>query len=146
MKRAEKEYKKKMDANIKMHRKEMSRKIKNLRSNNSKKYWNILRQGTNKKQPNISIDSLFEFFRNINKAPETNNEDAINLPDIDNNLINNLNNEINGEITSEEIVSCVKNLKNDKASGDDFIVNEYIKSSIDIVLPVYIKMFNCIFS
>jgi hypothetical protein len=29
--RAEKEYKKKMDANIKMHRKEMSRKIKNLR-------------------------------------------------------------------------------------------------------------------
>jgi hypothetical protein len=58
-------------------------------------------------------------------------------------FLNNLNNEINGEITSEEIVSCVKNLKNDKASGDDFIVNEYIKSSIDIILPVYIKMFNC---
>jgi hypothetical protein len=51
-----------MDANIKMHRKEMARKIKNLRSNNSKEYWNILRQGTNKKQPNISIDSLFEVF------------------------------------------------------------------------------------
>jgi uncharacterized protein YeeX (DUF496 family) len=38
--------------------------------------------------------------------------------DIDNNLINNLNNEINDEITSEEIVSCVKNLKNDKANGE----------------------------
>jgi hypothetical protein len=37
-------------------------------------------------------------------------------------------------------------LKNDKASGDDFIVKEYIKSSIDLILPVYIKMFNCIFS
>jgi hypothetical protein len=37
-------------------------------------------------------------------------------------------------------------LKNDKASGDDFIVNEYIKSSIDIILAVYIKMFSCIFS
>ena len=72
----------------------------------------MLRQGTNKKQPNISIDSLFQFFRNINKAPETNNEDEINLPDIDNNLINNLNNEING-----------KNLKNDQASGGDFILN-----------------------
>ena len=110
-----------------MHRKEMSRKIKNLRSNNSKEYWNILRQGTNKKQPNISIDSLFEFFRNINKAPEANNEDEINLPDIGNNLINNLNNEINGEITSEKIVSCFKKLKNDKASGEDFIINEYIR-------------------
>jgi hypothetical protein len=78
MKRAEKEYQKKIDANIKMHRKEMSRKIKNLRSNNSKEYWNILRQDINKKQPNISIDSLFKFFRNINKASETNNEDEIN--------------------------------------------------------------------
>jgi hypothetical protein len=68
---------------------------------------------------------------------ETNNEDVINLPDIDNNLINNLNNEINDEITSEEIVSCVKYLKNDKASGDDFIVNEYIKSSIEIFLCYY---------
>ena len=69
------------------------------------------------------------------------------MPDIDNNLINNLNNEINGEIKSEEIVSCVKNLKIDKASGDDFIINEYIKSYIDVILPVYhIKMFNCIFS
>ena len=82
---------------------------------------------------------FLSFFRNINKAPEANNEDGINLPDIGNNLINNLNNEINGEITSEEIVSCVKNLKNNKTSGDDFIVNEYIKSSIDIILPVYIK-------
>ena len=54
-----------MDANIKMHRKEMSRKIKTLRSNNSKEYWNILRQGTNKKQPNTLIDSLFEFFLEI---------------------------------------------------------------------------------
>jgi hypothetical protein len=54
-----------MDANIKMHRKEISRKIKTLRSNNSKEYWNILRQGTNKKQPNILIDSLFEFFLEI---------------------------------------------------------------------------------
>ena len=49
MKRAEHECKKKIDANIKMHRKEMSTKIKNIRSNNSKEYWNILRQGTNKK-------------------------------------------------------------------------------------------------
>ena len=40
------------------------------------------------------------------------------------------------KLQSEKIVSFVKNLKNDKASGDDFIVNEYIKSSIDIILTV----------
>jgi hypothetical protein len=86
------------------------------------------------------------FFINISKASETNNEDVISLPDIDNKLIHNLNNEINGDITSEEIASCVKHSKNDKASGDDFIINEYIKYSIDFILPVYITLFNCIYS
>jgi hypothetical protein len=50
--------------------------------------------------------------------------------------VNNLNIEINGHITSEEILHCVKNLKNEKACGDDIIKNEYIKSSIDVFLPV----------
>jgi hypothetical protein len=50
-------------------------------------------------------------------------------------LVNNLNIEINGHITSEEILHCVKNLKNEKACGDDIIKNEYIKSSIDVFLP-----------
>jgi hypothetical protein len=60
-------------------------------------------------------------------------------------LVNNLNIEINGHIKSEEILHCVKNLKNEKACGDDIIKNEYIKSSIDVFLPVYLKLFNCIF-
>jgi hypothetical protein len=54
------------------------------------------------------------------------------LPEIDENLVNNLNIEINGHITSEEILHCVKNLKNEKACSDDIIKNEYIKSSIDL--------------
>jgi hypothetical protein len=51
------------------------------------------------------------------------------LPEIDENLVNNLNIEINGHITSEEILHCVKNLKNEKACGDDIIKNEYIKKA-----------------
>jgi hypothetical protein len=45
-------------------------------------------------------------------------------PEIDENLVNNLNIEINGHIKSEEILPCVKNLKNEKACGDDIIRNE----------------------
>ena len=60
-------------------------------------------------------------------------------------MVSNLNIEINGHITSEEILHCVKNLKNENACGDDIIKNEYIKSSIDVFLPVYLKLFNCIF-
>jgi hypothetical protein len=48
----------------------------------------------------LKVRSCVFIFRNINKAPETNNEDEINLTDIDDNLINNLNNEINGEYSN----------------------------------------------
>jgi hypothetical protein len=61
MKKAEKDYKKQMDIGIKKHRKEMTKKIKNLRSNNSKTFWKLMRKGTYRKQPNISIDTLFDF-------------------------------------------------------------------------------------
>ena len=32
-------------------------------------------------------------------------------------------------ISREEIFDCIKKLKNDKASGEDGIINEYIKST-----------------
>jgi hypothetical protein len=90
----------------------------------------------------LILDFLFSF----NKAPETNNEDEINLPDIDNNLINNLNNEINGEITSDEIVSCGKNLKNDQASGGDFILNLLLTLLFDLRFFIFLDIsFLCIF-
>jgi len=104
----------------------MTKKIKNLRSNNSK-------------------DTLFDFFKTLNQNPTNDGDGETALPEIDENCVNNLNIEINGHITSEEILHCVKHLKNEKACGDDFSKNEYIKSSIDVFLPVYLKLFNCIF-
>jgi hypothetical protein len=41
-----------------------------LRSKNPKEYWKILNKGQKKKQPNISIDVLYEFFKNLNGAPD----------------------------------------------------------------------------
>jgi hypothetical protein len=89
--------------------------------------------------------TLFDFFKTLNQNPTNDGDGATVLPEIDENLVNNLNIEINGHIKSEEILHCAKNLKNEKACGDDIIKNEYIKSSIDVFLPVYLKLFNCIF-
>jgi hypothetical protein len=49
-----------------------------------------------------------------------------------------------GEISKEEILKCVKSLKNDKACAD-FIINEYIKSTCNQLLDIYVKLFNIIF-
>jgi hypothetical protein len=39
-----------------------------------------------------------------------------------------------------------KEIKNDKASGDDMVRNEFIKSTSDMFLSLYVDLFNLIFS
>ena len=51
---------------------------------------------------------------------------------------------MNSPITEEEILRIVKNLKSNKASGYDDIVNEHIKSTIHMFLPICCKLFNIV--
>jgi hypothetical protein len=69
----------------------------------------------------------------------------MNIPERDRNRINDWNENLDGEISKEEILKCVKSLKNDKACADDFIINEYIKSTCNQLLDIYVKLFNIIF-
>ena len=55
-----------------------------------------------------------------------------------------INNEINGNLTENEILSATKLLKNNKSSGLDNILNEYIKSTIHVMIPIYKRLFNLI--
>ena len=62
--------------------------------------------------------------------------------------MDNLNENINLYIFREEIFDCIKKLKNDKASGEDGIINEtteYIKSTAHQFINIYEKLFNLIF-
>jgi uncharacterized protein YeeX (DUF496 family) len=64
--------------------------------------------------------------------------------------MDNLNENINLYISSEEIFDCIKKLKNDKASGEGGIINEYIKSGLikstaHQCINIYEKLFNLIF-
>ena len=55
------------------------------------------------------------------------------------------NNEfLNIEISRDEILLAIKKLKNDKASGLDLIINEHIKATKNVLLPIYYKLFNVI--
>ena len=48
-------------------------------------------------------------------------------------------------IEKEEILKCIKKHKNNQASGEDAIINEYIKATSDQFIVVYEKLFNLIF-
>ncbi|XP_071123270.1 uncharacterized protein [Mytilus edulis] len=139
MKKKEREYKRQMDKSMREYRKKFQKHMKNLRTKNPKEYWKILNRGGKRTKPNIALDVLFDFFKNLNNAENTN--DVTNEP----NDIQGVNEVLNSEITTEEISKCIRDLKNGKASGDDLIINEFMKSTSHIFIPVYVKLFNMIF-
>ena len=49
---------------------------------------------------------------------------------------------LNNQISAEEIFQAVKRLKTNKSPGIDKIVNEYIKASVNIIMPLYVYNFN----
>ncbi|XP_071137198.1 uncharacterized protein [Mytilus edulis] len=72
-----------------------------------------------------SINSLIEECNNIiiQAASECDDVDCIR------NAVTNLNFELNSVITVDEVVKAIKSLKNNKSSGTDLILNEFLKNS-----------------
>ena len=62
--------------------------------------------------------------------------------EFDENLVE-INEEINQPISQEEILKATKNLKK-KSSGSDNVLNEHIKSTIHVFLPIYLQLFDLI--
>ena len=65
----------------------------------------------------------------------------------DNDFINssidgNADHILNSAITEDEIRIAIKDLKNDKTNGIGEIINEYLKSNVSQMMPLYVKLFN----
>lgn len=138
----EKQYKNIMDNKYKSFCKKLSDELHDASNDNPKKFWKMLGTHKRKKQPNIEMKPLYDFFKKLN-SNSINDEDSDELHMENPTLITNYH--INGPISQEEIRKCVLNLKNDKACGDDNIINEYIKNTLDKFLNIYEKLFNIIF-
>lgn len=132
-------YKQTMNKYINLYKNEKTIKLRAMQTKNPKDYWKYLKSlntKSNKEQP--TLDSFYEHFKNINKSNESKEDfNDINLED-ENNILNR-------KISIEEIDFCIKNIKNGKSSGEDKILNEYIKSTKGILLPIYEKLFNVVF-
>ena len=137
---AEKRYKKIMNDKYKNFCNKVSNDIKKSSRNDPKYFWKMLGRHKGRQQPSIDINILYEFFKNLNKGgPDE--EQAMT----ENELPDNFNEHINGYITHNEILKCIHNLKNSKASGEDEIINEYIKSTAKRFINIYESLFDIIF-
>ena len=141
LKRANKQYKTAIKKSNLKYKREFRNKIRQMRTSSPKDYWNYV-NSINKKtaQPDINIQVLTDFFKNLN---ENNSDNDVppnaNYP----NII--FANELNSEISQSEILKAIKALKNNKTPGVDRVLNEYIKQTSTMFLPIYHKLFNMIF-
>ncbi|MES9902847.1 MAG: reverse transcriptase family protein [Sedimenticola sp.] len=137
--RVSKQYKNTMHKYINIHRHKTEQKLRNMNKQNPKQYWafiNSLKAKSNTDMP--PIDELYKFFKGNNAADDRN--EHFDLPQ---NYLLNSEEELNCSITENEILKHICNLKNSKApSPSDSILNEYIKTSRNIMLPIYTNLFN----
>ena len=135
MKECSKKYKLEMRKARKEMQKNFEQKLRGLKSSNPKHYWNLLNSKNKKASKNVpDINFFYEHFKFLNE------ESTYPEMQINNNTRSVL--ELDKEISEEEILQAVKSLKNNKACGDDRVINEYIRSTIGLLLPVFKCIFN----
>ena len=133
-----------MNFYISKHKKATQQKLRKMKNKNPKDYWKILNSLDNKPEnADIKLEDLYSFFKNLNYDPNNGTENTEDIQLLFNEVGDGC---LNSSITESEILKCIKSLKNNKACSNDNILNEYIKSSAEIMMPVYVSFFNLVFN
>ena len=134
---------------IKILKKNLENEQRKTSKQDSKTFRKILnrfgKKGMNK-NIKVTVDQLYEYLKSLNENEEP-NTNKIHLDE----LLDNIDNQdiiliLDHDISEEEIVLAVNKHNNGKASGDDEIINEYLKRTVNQFLPIYVKLLNLIFS
>lgn len=132
-------YKRTLNKYIAKHKKTVAKRLRNLRSNDPKKYWSIINQSKCKSlNQKPELCKFFEYFKKVN---ESDNDPHNDVQTTEASVPNEM---LNTEISNDEILKAIKALKWGKAAGLDGILNEYIKVTANVMMPLYVKFFNLI--
>ena len=116
---------------------------------NSRNFWNCLKSMDDSVKENIlppvSEENWMSHFQTLHSnEPLNSHQEAIisELRTLENAPAQS--NSLNGLITELEIYTAAKKLKNNKSPFSDKLKNEMIKSSLNQLMPVYLKLFNTV--
>jgi hypothetical protein len=120
-----------------------------LHSNDPREYWKLvkaLRRDKIQDTP-INLNIWTEHFKKLYSNRCDNNKELSRL--LNENIHKyvrecNENHTFDKGITDEEILTAIKKQKNNKAHGNDYILNEMIKSAANKLTSVLVKLFNAI--
>jgi hypothetical protein len=140
-----KKYKRLLRNKKQQKRDELLSQLLTLQNTNPKAYWQIIDKLKEGDKDSLSADIEPEEWMNHFKALSTQTftdsslENLIKIMEKDANLIT-----LSKPILISEIKSAAKKLKNNKANGDDLIINEMLKYASDILIPALAKLFNLV--
>ena len=139
LKNESKAYKKFMNRKRHTFNKKMHEKLRKLKTTKPKEYWNLLNPKKRNSNNQINIEALYDHFKSLNEDPHMNNAnfDA-------NQILIEGEGLLNDDFTDIEINDLINKLKNNKSSGIDNIINEFIKHSPPIFKELLTKLFNVI--
>ena len=135
-----KEYKACLKKAYRTYRIDFNNKIRDLKCNNPKLYWDLLKEHGSINEIAVDSNELYNHFKNLSSGVCDKDEESNILRQ----GMSNSNDSLDGLFTQEEIMKCIRKLKNNKSSGLDLIINEYLKYTSDLMLPIYEKLFNVI--
>ena len=139
--RAHKEYKKVINRKSRMHTKVFHERIRSLPSSDPRAYWRILNINNRQKKHTvdaISHDVFVEHFEKLGNIPEE------ELHTFDNETDIFVHDDLENDISADEVLKCIKKLKNNKSCGYDGILNEFLKTSSSKLLIAVTTLFNIV--
>jgi len=138
------EFKRALNNGFMNYQNKIAKDIRDASKNDPKKFWQIINRCSEKRKTDsdISLEELYNYFKEMNSYEENDAEHVPNANDINLDVRNEI---LDAPITASEIESVITKLQNNKAAGVDNITNEYIKFTLHIMLPIYTKQFNLVF-
>ena len=139
LKYAAKLYKHFIKTKVNQFNKNLHDKLRNLKNQKPKEYWNILNPKKHKIDNSIDLNSLHGHFKTLNEQTNIDGRDITvnDIPDDADEILNN-------DFTIIELNKLINKLKNNKASGVDNIINEFLKFSPESYKNLLLKLFNVI--
>ena len=122
LRKSGRKYKKEINKALKTYKQKVINTIRVLKITNPREYWNLINDRKSQKTFNdISLEVFHDHFKKMNQAEI--DETEINIPVV------NVDPLFNDHVTTDEMVKLVRTLKNNKSSGNDQVLNKFLKNS-----------------
>ena len=126
-------------------------KLEKARFQNAREYWKLLKNlNPSTKTHSLSANNFAQYFKAINDPNEIffqPDEDVIFFNErYINGELQVMFDELNVSLTEEEIMKAIKQLKLGKSCGPDYMLNEFFRYGMDVLMPYLYKLFNTVFN